>query len=73
MSDHMSLRTNGSGHLKGLRVFFCTACDHHLRFGRSRCSVCFAPTPLLNRLSVVLGIVLAVLSAAMAGAILIWG
>lgn len=34
---------------RGLRVFHCTSCGHHLRFGGTVCGGCFRPTPVYNR------------------------
>ncbi|MHA6327145.1 hypothetical protein [Roseivivax sp. CAU 1753] len=36
------------------RYFRCPNCTHRLRFNTSECSVCGAPTPMLNRLPVLL-------------------
>jgi hypothetical protein len=67
------LRTGMTPRLTGLRLFFCAACDHHLRFGRSRCSVCYEPTPLLNRLSVVAAIGMVVLLVVFVGVVIAFG
>lgn len=32
-----------------MRFFRCGNCRHRLRYGRDVCSVCYAPTPFVNR------------------------
>jgi hypothetical protein len=32
-----------------VRVFTCSACDHALRLGATKCGSCGASTPLVNR------------------------
>lgn len=31
------------------RIFHCSTCGYHLRFGVARCSRCYRPTRLYNR------------------------
>lgn len=45
-----------------MRIFHCHHCGHYLRYGTGRCTRCFQPTPLVNRItfaisSVVVGFV----------------
>jgi hypothetical protein len=34
---------------RGLRLFHCSHCGHHLRLGGSVCGSCYRPTPFYNR------------------------
>jgi hypothetical protein len=34
---------------RGVRIFACPYCGHHLRFGRNVCRSCYRPTPFYNR------------------------
>lgn len=36
---------------KGLRLFRCPTCGHHMRLGKSHCGYCHTPKPMHLRLT----------------------